>query len=233
MYFEVIVNDWIFVICVNVVILAAISLNFGSHKLKFPPWITRKTTHIVLHACLAFIPYFLQNLFDLFVALGILAIIVLLITAIPKSRFLVKVIQNSTRKEESVRDSVLNIIFTTIALLILVVLFQDMLYIYTAAVLSLSLADGLAELIGRPFGRVKFKIFTEKSLEGSIAVFIGIIICILLSFATYSMLNLIIWWKLIITALIGTLIEALNYKYYDNITLPLSIALSIFLLFEL
>ncbi|MBY8999762.1 MAG: hypothetical protein KGD64_02505, partial [Candidatus Heimdallarchaeota archaeon] len=124
-------------------------------------------------------------------------------------------------------------VLTSIVVLLVYVLFLDKPYVFTAAFLSVSLGDGLGEMIGRPYGKIKYKIFEERTLEGSTAVFFGTAISIFVALAVNKMLLVDIWWKILVIALIGTLVEACNYRFIDNVTLPAVIALMMYLLFEL
>ena len=128
---------------------------------------------------------------------------------------------------------VMNSTITSITVLIVYVLFLDKPYVFTAAFLSVSLGDGLGEMIGRPYGKIKYRIFEERSLEGSIAVFLGTAASIFVALAVNKMIAVDIWWKIIVIALIGTIVEACNYRFMDNVTLPVSIAIMLYLLFEL
>ncbi len=98
-----------------------------------------------------------------------------------------------------------------------------------AVYLSGAFGDGAGEIIGRRLGKIKYKIFVEKSLEGSIAVFVGVVLSIVISFAIYDMMTISNIWKIFVASIIGTGFEALNYAGLDNATLPLSVAVSLYL----
>ncbi|MCK4895579.1 MAG: phosphatidate cytidylyltransferase, partial [Candidatus Heimdallarchaeota archaeon] len=68
-----------------------------------------------------------------------------------------------------------------------------------------------------------------KSLEGSIAVFVGIARSIAIAFAIYDMMTITNIWKIFVIALIGTGAEAFTYIGLDNITVPISVAVSLYL----
>ena len=226
--------EWQFVFVSVALSLATLSSVFVLKALKFDKWQVRKFGHMLIHFLIAFIPYLFSHMISIIIALVIIGIIVVIISLIPPINFLQRLYFECTREGEKVRELVLNTIATAFALLLILFVFVDKLHIFTAAVLTVSLGDGMGEIIGRPYGRIRYKIFSEKSLEGSIFVFIGTFLSILVSFAYHSLLSLEgFWWKALVLGLIGMVVEAFNFKFLDNTALPLSIAFGLFLLFEM
>ena len=225
--------DWIFVVVALVIVFLTLSSVYLLAYLNYKPWQVRKISHMILHSVLAFFPYFIDNLFDLIITIVILMPLLLIFSLIPQIQFIPKIIEKCTREGDKNMQMVINATITGIAVLLIYVLFLDKPYVFTAAFLSVSLGDGLGEMIGRPYGKTKYRIFEERSLEGSTSVFFGIVVSIFVALAVNRMLVVDIWWKIIVIALVGTIVEACNYRFLDNVTLPASIALMMFLLFEL
>ena len=226
--------EWLFVFVGAIIALATLSTVFVLKAMKFEKWQVRKLGHMLVHFVLAFFPYMFSYMISIIASIIIVTVFVAIISLIPPLRFLQRVYIECTREGEKVIELVLNTIITAFAVLLILFVFYDKLYIFTAAVLTVSLGDGMGEIIGRPYGRIRYKIFSEKSLEGSIFVFIGTFVSILVAFAYHSLLNLEgFWWKALVLGLIGMVIEACNYKFLDNTVLPLSIAFGLFLLFEM
>jgi len=225
--------NWVFVVVSLIVVFLTLSSVYLFAYLNYKPWQVRKLSHMILHAVLAFFPYFINNLFDLIITLSITMALLLVLSLIPQIQFVPKIIEKCTREGDKNMQLVMNITLTSIAVLIVYVLFLDKPYVFTAAFLSVSLGDGLGEMIGRPYGKIKYHIFEERSLEGSIAVFVGTAISIFVALAVNKLIAVDIWWKIIVIALIGTIVEACNYRFIDNVTLPAIIALMMYLLFEL
>jgi dolichol kinase len=91
--------------------------------------------------------------------------------------------------------------------------------------------DGFADMIGRKWGKHKYKVFAEKSIEGSLAMFFFSILF------TYGLLG--IYWlilnplhpaaislvkplmPILIIALVATIVEAISPKNADNLLIPL------------
>ena len=101
--------------------------------------------------------------------------------------------------------------FASLALLLYAT--QDF-QIYRAAALVLIVGDGMAGIFGKIYGKTKLPWNQGKSLEGSIAGFIGAAIAasfiIPINFA-------------VLAAFAGVLIEAINWKLNDNLTIPLGV----------
>ena len=165
--------NWVFVVVSLIVVYLTLGSVYLLAYLNYKPWQVRKISHMILHTVLAFFPYFVDNLFDLIITLSITLILLLILSLIPQIQFVPKIIEKCTREGDSNMQMVLNSTITSIAVLLVYVLNLDRPYVFTAAFLSVSLGDGLGEMIGRPYGKIKYRIFEERSLEGSIAVFFG------------------------------------------------------------
>lgn len=90
---------------------------------------------------------------------------------------------------------------------------------------TLAIGDGVADIFGRKVNKMKFKILAEKSIPGSLAMFISSFIscfAFLIIFG-YDLSSIILLCILAITA--GTGIEALSPSEIDNLTVPLVVIL--------
>ncbi|MCX7876270.1 MAG: hypothetical protein N2321_08910 [Melioribacteraceae bacterium] len=87
----------------------------------------------------------------------------------------------------------------------------------------LTWGDGLAPVIGTRFGKHKFRILSEKSIEGSFAFFIfGIIGTMIFHLIFNIEIN---WYFLFLCAITSTIIEAISPKDFDNILIPIFITI--------
>jgi dolichol kinase len=107
-----------------------------------------------------------------------------------------------------------------------VLLFPKIIAISAFSILVIS--DTASALIGRRFGRHRF---LAKSLEGSMAFFISAVIVIIVS-PKIDRLPME-YFIGIIAAAIGTVVEALPIKLDDNLTIPLSVGFSLWVLYFL
>ncbi len=236
MIFDTTQVNWTFVAITVLLSFAILSLIFIFKALKMPKWQVRKLGHMILHLFVAFFPFFAENVFDVVVTLIIIVAILFVVSIIPKFSFVQRIIDECTREGERKYELILNGFSSAFALLLIFFVFayRDMVYIYTIAVLAVALGDGLGEMIGRPYGRIKYKIFAERSVEGSFFVFFGSFIGVIITFGFNNMLPLPgFWWKAIVIAVVAMLVEAFNYRFIDNTTLVISVAFVTFLLFEL
>jgi len=109
-------------------------------------------------------------------------------------------------------------------------------YMTTAGVLTMAYlgwGDGLAPYIGKIYGKHKYKLLgREKSLEGSLTVFIagfiGFIILYALVFWSLPSINLLT--AALIMGVIATIVEAVSPADVDNLLIPAAILLACYLL---
>jgi phytol kinase len=86
----------------------------------------------------------------------------------------------------------------------------------------LAVGDGLADIIGRKMDRYRFKILAEKSVPGSVAMFISSLVACLafLTVFGYDVISMV--FLTIIIVGIATIVEALSPGELDNISVPLA-----------
>ena len=133
-------------------------------------------------------------------------------------------------RDEDKKDG-LGTVYYAIALLILAYLTFGPLnntLLGLCGVIVMGYGDGMAAVVGQSVKSKSFKIgSTTKTLAGSLTMLI-ITFVILAGFFVYT--NVALWFlKAIILSLIITVIEAVSIKGTDNLTVPLSTALLLFL----
>ena len=97
--------------------------------------------------------------------------------------------------------------------------------------------DGFADIIGRKWGKRKYKIFAEKSLEGTLAMFLFSFVFSYVILGVYwliynplypeafSLVKLLV--PILIIALVATVVEACSPKNLDNLLVPALIFVTI------
>jgi phytol kinase len=104
-------------------------------------------------------------------------------------------------------------------------------WIFTAAILHLAIADGLAAMVGTKInGRTSYKILGhQKSLVGTGVFFLTSLIIISGSFVSLANYDLLGITPLTILgiALLATVIENISWYGLDNLTVPLTIVLAL------
>lgn len=87
--------------------------------------------------------------------------------------------------------------------------------------------DGLAPVIGKKFGKHKYKFLAEKTVEGSIAFFLfG---CIGAAIFSVLLTNNVNFGLILLTGVVTTIVEGLRPKDLDNIFIPISAMLVYYL----
>ncbi|MDR0388241.1 MAG: phosphatidate cytidylyltransferase, partial [Treponema sp.] len=87
------------------------------------------------------------------------------------------------------------------------------------AIYALAFGDGFASLVGKVFGRIRPAFLQGKSVEGSAACFIAVIVS---AYAVSRNFGLAFF-----AAVVATVVEALPLEDYDNIALPLSVGFAV------
>lgn len=221
--------DWIFVAVFIPIFYLTFWLPFILKKLKFPDWFSRKSGHISINVTLALLPIWMTNLFNFVVTFVILLAIVIITNFIPQIKMLSKIFQGNQREGEKSLIFTISTVLSIITIYAVLFVFMKYEYIIMATYLALAIGDGSGEMVGKPLGRIKYKLFVEKSLEGSIAVFIGIALSIAIAFAVYGLISISSIWIIFVVAVIGTLVEAISFTGLDNTTVPLIVSISLYL----
>jgi len=174
--------------------------------------LTRKIVHVLVGVFVAFWPFFLS--WRQIQVLSVLFLIAVLIS-IKLNVF------NSIHAVA--RNSVGEVLFAVV--IGLLALFSTNQWIFAAAMLHLSLADGLAAVIGLAYGEHnRYRIFGRtKSLAGSLAFFFASLI-IMIWYVSFSGASPSVV-KLLILPLAATLAESLSGEGTDNLVVPLLVAL--------
>jgi phytol kinase len=173
--------------------------------------LTRKFIHITVGSFVAFWPYFLHwDQIDL-LALGFLVVIV-----ISRLATIFSSIHSINRR--TIGDLLFALVIPVVALIT-----HDRL-IFTIAILHLSLADGVAAVVGTRYGKKhRYKVFGQyKSIVGTVAFWL----CSLTLITIFMIITNTndAWLKIIWLPLIATAMENIGVYGTDNILVPVLIA---------
>ncbi len=98
-------------------------------------------------------------------------------------------------------------------------------YIVAAGIFPMAYGDSLAALIGFKYGTTKFRVYEEKSIQGSIGMFVGSMLSLSLGMLYFSGLygfsfvaQLV---PILSVSVITTILEAVSPKGIDNVLVPL------------
>jgi phytol kinase len=117
-------------------------------------------------------------------------------------------------------------LFYGVVFVILTIWFWKESPIGIVALMLLCGGDGLGDIVGKRFGKLKLPWSNNKSVVGSLAVFIGGWVFTVIVVSVYLALR--VWPGLLggyllpitIIALVGALVESLPFRDIDNITVP-------------
>ena len=179
-----------------------------------------------IHIMSAFVPllvYFTSSN----IAIMILSVLILLysiseILRLHGKRFCIisSIVEIANRERDEKRFSLGPV---TLAVGIVIVLYFFPLRIASIAIFSLSFGDGFASLVGKVYGKKKF-LFEGKTVAGSIACFVA-------TFTAQVLFTHNLFFSLLI-AFITCLVEALPLKDFDNVLIPMIVAISAKALFS-
>jgi dolichol kinase len=89
------------------------------------------------------------------------------------------------------------------------------------AIYALAFGDGFASLIGKLFGRIRPAFLCGKSVEGSLACFVAVLISAWQVSRDFRIA--------LIAAFTATVVEALPLEDYDNLALPVTVGLAVYI----
>ncbi|MDH5481905.1 MAG: phosphatidate cytidylyltransferase [Candidatus Bathyarchaeota archaeon] len=195
--------------------------NFFSVSRKVP----RKFLHIMIGNLLFVIPFFTYNSFPLnfpfFVAAPFILVTFLASLHYPFRKFGKKLKGLADLTEEGHQQG---LVFYAFSYTFLALFFATKPHVIAAGILPMAYGDALASLGGEKYGRRRYKIFAEKSLEGSMVMFIASFSSFAISLAFFSTLYPFLFFDKIFSslavALVGTLTESVSPKGFDNLTVP-------------
>ena len=130
----------------------------------------------------------------------------------------------------------------TILITLFVIVAPNQMYFPIAGILLMIISDTLASVIGKKYGKRKINLpwlNTTRTLEGSLAFFIsGFILCFF-AFTTLGVINPITQIHIsleaaliysLITSVFATIVELISPSTWDDLTVPISATLVIFLI---
>ncbi len=201
-------------------------------KQGYPPWIPRKIVHIFGMTVIVFYLIILPSLWAILFVASITTIVAILLTITPY-RFIITMAKFSTREDEHWTLTLVNLGITfgvLVSLYFYLKAFSPYFpAIFLTSILSLAWGDGFAEIIGRKYGRHHYKIVGNKSVEGSVTVFLATFIWGIILFAMFGTLDMGVIVVIVICSLIATIVEAFSVGFLDNIAIPFVVTLTLWI----
>ncbi|MCD1294675.1 hypothetical protein CUJ83_06635 [Methanocella sp. CWC-04] len=116
------------------------------------------------------------------------------------------------------------LVYYCLSYTILAFLFFNDPVVVAVGMLPLAYGDGLGAVIGRKYGKHKYKIIDKKSIEGSMAVFAGTALAVMAGMIFYGIPAADAVWKACLVGVVITFVEAIAPKGLDNLAIPFSAA---------
>lgn len=196
-------------------------LDFCVAKLGLAPDLSRKITHIGAGCLVLFLALFDDSDWSKYLNITILVIWFFLL--IQKGLFAdandeaVKTMTRTGDRRELLKGPLYFVIVATICGTLFYKTFEGV-----VAMAILGWGDGMAPIIGSRFGRLKYKILSPKSVEGSLTMFAsGFFASLLL--ARFIVPHAYDVNRILILSLVATAVEGLSPKEIDNFTIPIAV----------
>ncbi len=187
-------------------------------KKGFPQDISRKIVHIAAGSWLVFWLFFDNSVWTKYLNIlpGFVWLVLLIIKGFwaDENDEAVKTMTRTGDRKELLKGP----LYFTVVMCIMGTFF----YRQEIAVISMGIlgwGDGLAPVIGKKYGTIKYKVFVEKSLQGSLSFFIfGFLGVLILLFVLQMKIDLSL---ILFCCVITTFVEAISPKDLDNIFIPI------------
>ena len=189
-------------------------------KLKIESEYTRKLIHLITGLIVLLFPFYFSNPISVF----LLCSSFLILLSMSKKHKMLNSINGIKRKSYGSEYYPISVFIC-----FLVYYFQQNIVYYYLPILILAIADPLAAIVGMKTQFIKFKLGGEyKTIGGSIAfIFVALIITTL---TFYSLDLKVTIGSVLIISIITTMVEAISKKGSDNLWIPISTIISIYLL---
>ncbi|ABL66347.1 diacylglycerol/polyprenol kinase family protein [Chlorobium phaeobacteroides] len=186
-----------------------------------PRDISRKITHICAGSVIVFLPLFVDGHWSQYLNITVFAVWTLLL--VQKGLFAaeddqaVKTMTRTGDKRELLKGT---LYFVVVAMICGSIYYKQFEGVLAMAVLGWG--DGLAPIVGTRYGKIKYNILSQKSVEGSLAFFVGS------ALAGLFFVHLIVpeafnVTRILLIALIATVVEGISPKEVDNISIPIAV----------
>ena len=183
---------------------------------------SRKFLHAMIGNLVFIIPLFTSSLYPVAVAAPFIVVTFL---ATPYSPFKILSLKVKELVAITEKGHHLGLVLYSISYTILAFFFASRPYVMAAGVLPMAYGDSVASIVGEKYGKRKYKTIADKSLEGSLAMFLVSLLSLIVSWvffsAFYPVLVLRNVFSAVVTAGVATVAEGFSPLGLDNLTVPL------------
>jgi phytol kinase len=231
MFRDVFVNVLLTLLCyVYILFIMFVSIKM-SKLLHVSKKVSRKFLHAMIGNFPFIIPFFTSDFYPVLVAAPF--ILVTFFTS-PPSPF-----KSISRRLKGLADITeeghhLGLVFYAVSYTFLALFFASRPCVIAAGILPMAYGDSAASIVGERYGKRKYKLVADKSLEGSAAMFFASFSIFTISLLFFSMLYSFSVFDRIFpafaVAVVATLVEGFSPKGFDNLTIPAFSVLTFLLL---
>jgi dolichol kinase len=213
---------------------ASVILTFAYFMARrgYPNWQPRKLVHTTMSTVIAFTVFNYTNLSGPAFAAGVF-LTVLMYAWGHKSELISELLVAGSREGESKMSTFAAGFMGMISYAIVFLLFFPLPEIFVAAILAVGWGDAAGEVIGRPFGgKILSRKYRNKTIEGSLAVWLVTCVSVVMSLLAYSPSTVIlaVLPQIVIIGGLVMLTELLSIGWTDNFFIPMVTAFSMWLL---
>ncbi|KAB8318165.1 phosphatidate cytidylyltransferase [Tolypothrix campylonemoides VB511288] len=196
-------------------------LNLCVKNFGLPQELSRKITHIGAGSLIGFLPLYSDLHWSKY--LNVTIFVVWIVLLVQKGLFAkpddeaVNIMTRTGDRRELLKGPLYFVIVATICGTLLYKSFPGI-----VAMASLGWGDGVAPIIGSYYGRLKYKVLSNKSVEGSFSMFVFAFTAsvFFVWLIIPSQLNII---RILLLAFIATVVEGCSPKEVDNILIPTAV----------
>jgi len=199
-------------------------MNFCVTRFNLPQDISRKITHIGAGSLIGFLAFYNDSHWSKY--LNVTIFVVWIILLIQKGLFAsgedeaVKTMTRNGDKTELLKGPLYFVFIAAICGTLFYKTFPGIM-----AIAILGWGDGIAPIIGSRYGRFKYEVLSNKSVEGSLSMFVAALAASIFFvwLIIPSELNII---RILLLSVIATIVEACSPKEIDNLLIPTIVILA-------
>jgi len=227
MFGEVFADVLLMFLCYLYILLVIFVSGRLGRVLRVSRRVSRKFLHVMIGNLPFVLPFFSSNVYPVLVAAPFILATFLVSPYSPFTGIRKRFKELADMTEEG---HPLGPVFYAVSYTVMALFFASEPCVIAAGVLPMAYGDSAASLIGERYGRRRYKIFANKSLEGSAAMFLASFCSLTIGLVFFSQLySFSVFEKILAvfaTATVATLVESFSPFGFDNLTVPVFSALT-------
>lgn len=207
--------------CYAYVLLVILASSRMDRFLHIPRRASRKFLHIMIGNLPFIVTFFTSNMFPALVAAPFVLVTYL---ASPYSPFKGLSVRMKGLADITEEGHQLGLVFYAVSYTLLALFFASKPYVIAAGILPMAYGDAAASLVGEKWGKRRYGLIAEKSMEGSAAMFLVSSVSLVASLFYFSMFYDFSVLDKLVAALaavaVAAVAEGLSPRGFDNLTVP-------------